>query len=233
MSIPTCPGCTHNGMGTHWPAVLCIEVGAYMVCIWSLQNYYMHACIKSAYNRVNLSGHVLSHMSWTHAQWHGHTLACSVVHRGWCIHAMHLKLTDLLHARVHQICVYACEHKWACAFLRVLDARILTWAHTGLQCCVQSYAHMCASASVHLEPADLLHARMHQICVYACEFKWAHAFPHVLDACILAWAHTGLQCCVQRLCTHVCITSVHNTAGQCVPMPVCVCPGCVGRHVPT
>src|SRR6266571_4840984 len=121
-----------------------------MLCIWSLQTCYMHACIKSAYMRVNLSGHAPSHTSWTHAYWHGHTLACGVVYRG--------------------------------------------------------YSHMCASASVHLEPADLLHAHVHQICIYACEFKWAHAFPHILDTRILAWAHTGLQCCVQRLCTHVCIS---------------------------
>src|SRR6266702_1299188 len=43
MCFPTHPVCTHNGMGTYWPAVLCIEVGAYMVCIWSLQTCYMHA----------------------------------------------------------------------------------------------------------------------------------------------------------------------------------------------
>src|SRR6266702_3655097 len=116
MSFPTHPGRTQNGVGTHWPAVLCLEVCAYMVCIWSLQTCYMHTCIKSAYKRVNLSGHVLSHASWTHAQWHGHTLACSVVHRG--------------------------------------------------------YENMCASASM------------------------------------------------------------HNTAGQCMPMPLCVCPGCVGKHMP-
>src|SRR6266702_2163360 len=146
MSYPTRPGRTHNGVGTHWPAVLCLEVCAYMVCIWSLQTCYMHACIKSAYKRVNLSGPVLSHVSWTHAQWHGHTLACSVVHRSWCIHAMHLELTYLLHARVHQICIYACELKWARAFPRVLDARILAWAHTGLQCCVQRLCtHVCIS----------------------------------------------------------------------------------------
>src|SRR6266702_1447579 len=31
----------------------------------------------------------------------------------------------------------------------------------------------------------------------------------------MAWAHTGLQCCVQRLCTHVCI-SLH--AQHCRPV---------------
>src|SRR6266702_1883600 len=105
MSFPTRPGRTHNGMGTHRPAVLCIEVCAYVLCIWSLQTCYMHACIKSAYKRVNLSGPVLSYVSWTHAQWHGHILACSVVHICWCTHGVHLEPADLLHARVHQICI--------------------------------------------------------------------------------------------------------------------------------
>src|SRR6266702_37239 len=105
MSVPTCPGCSYYGMGTHWPAVLCIEVGAYMVFIWSLQNCYMHACIKSVYKHVNLSRHERSHMSWMHAQCHGNTLACSVVHRGWCIHGVHLEPTELLHACMHQICI--------------------------------------------------------------------------------------------------------------------------------
>jgi len=135
MCFPMRPGCMHNGMGTHLPAVLCIEVGAHMLCIWSLQNCYMHMCIKSAYKCVKISGHVLSHASWMHAQWHGHTLAYSVVHRGWCIHGVHLEPTDLLHACVHQICIYVCEFKWTCAFPRILYACTMAWAHTGLQCC--------------------------------------------------------------------------------------------------
>src|SRR6266702_1504915 len=28
-------------------------------------------------------------------------------------------------------------------------------------------------------------------------------------------------------------TSMHNTAGKCVPMPLCVRPGRVGKHMPT
>src|SRR6266581_5292771 len=87
---------THaHGMGTHWLAVLCIEVGAHMVCIWSLQTCYVHACIKSAYMRVNLSGPALSYASWTHAYWHGHTMACSVVYR-------------VMHTCVHQpLCIWS------------------------------------------------------------------------------------------------------------------------------
>src|SRR6266702_234990 len=135
MCFPTCPGRTHTGMDTHWLAVLYIEVGEHILCIWSLQICYMHACIKPAYKCVNLSGHVLSHASWTHTQWHGHTPACSVVHRGWCTHAVHLEPMELLHARVHEICIYVCDNKWACAFPRVLDARTMAWAHTCLQCC--------------------------------------------------------------------------------------------------
>ncbi len=155
----------------------------------------MHVCIKSVYMHVNLSGHMPSHASWMHAYWDRHTLACSAVYRGYahmCASAsMHLEPTDLLHAHVHQICVYVYEFKWAHASPHILDARILGWAHTGLQCCVQRLCtHVCIS--LHASGAyDLLHACMHQICVYAYECKQACAFPCVLDA----WAHTGLQCC--------------------------------------
>src|SRR6266702_1336098 len=99
-------------MGTYWPAVLRTDVGAHMVCIWSLQTCYMHACIKSAYMRVNLSGHAPSHASWTHAYWHGHTLACSVVYR-----VMHTCVHQPLYIWSLQICYMdACIKS---AYLRV------------------------------------------------------------------------------------------------------------------
>src|SRR6266702_3037586 len=81
-----------------------------------------------------------------HAYSHGHTLACSVAHRCWHTHAVHLEPADLLHACVHQICIYACGFKWTRTFPRILDARILAWAHTGLRFCVQRlFTHVCIS----------------------------------------------------------------------------------------
>ncbi len=185
-----------------------------MVCIWSLQTCYMHACIKSAYMRVNLSGHAPSHASWTHAYWHGHTLACSVVYR-------------VMHTCVHQpLCIWSLQicYMHACiksAYMRVnLSGHTpshTSWTHAywhghTLACSVvyRGYAHMYASASMHLEPTDLLHARVDHICIYVCECKRACAFPRVLDARTMAWAHTGLQCCAWRL-MHTC---VHNLCTQ-------------------
>src|SRR6266702_3317564 len=148
-----------------------------MLCIWSLQTCYMHACIKSAYMRVNLSEHAPSHASWTHAYWHGHTLACSVVYRG--------------------------------------------------------YAHMCASASMHNTAGQCvpmpLCVRPGRVGKHMPAYIHTHIYkcdPHVHVA--------NLQAPDAQRLMHTCVhNSVHNTAGQCVPMPVCVRPGRVGRRVPT
>src|SRR6266702_3655099 len=176
-------------MGTHWPAVLFTEVMRTCVhqplCIWSPQICYMHACIKSEYICVNLSGHAPSHASWTHEYWHGHTLACSVVYRGYahmCASAsVHLEPTDLLHARVHQICVYVCECKRACAFPRILDTRTMAWAYTGLQCCAWRLMHTC----------------FHNLYAQHCRPVCAHAIVHASRTRGKAHAHLNSHAYMQ------------------------------------
>src|SRR6266702_127168 len=60
----------------------------------------------------------------------------------------------------------------------------------------------------------------------SCLLKFTRLDADMMHACMS-------QFCRLQMHTMYAPTSMHNTAGQCVPMPLCVCPGRVGKHMPT